>query len=521
MQPLKLFVSTLLILFLAAYSAFSGEVGITSVYSSTSTRQERRAMPFTMPEDGKIISISIYHNGAKDPTDRMILAVYDGSSSPNSRLGVTDETVIDESAGWQTINLDPVSVSGGQPIWLAWVFEDTPGVRYQTGSPGRYQSSQTWSGRMPNPFGSGSQSSYRYSIYATYTTSAAPEISDIPGQIIEEGANFTDIYLNDYVTDDDTPLSYLEWTAAGQVNIDVVILFGSPSTKIARMTYPVGWTGSETVTFTVEDPEGNTDSDDATFTVTEPVYYTLTTSTTGCPEGNITLNPTGPTYLEGTEVTCIASPAKPYFLGWSGDLTSTDEEETIVMDGDKSITANFEAVCAPQSEWDYSVPGVISTDAHVLIGGNLSVNGDYFTCKEIRGVGHQGLVINEPLGTINVMQIGTGELVCAMLDVGADAKIFEGKVYAREVIVTLDPLPDYVFEKNYNLKPLSEIESYINKNKHLPGIPSAGEVKENGLSLGEMQAKLLEKIEEMTLYMIELKKENKELRAKIEEIESK
>ncbi len=53
-------------------------------------------------------------------------------------------------------------------VRLAWVYQSNPGIRYQTGSPGRYQSTQTWSGGMPDPFGSGSQSSYLYSIYATY-----------------------------------------------------------------------------------------------------------------------------------------------------------------------------------------------------------------------------------------------------------------------------------------------------------------------------------------------------------------
>ncbi|WP_046755483.1 hypothetical protein [Kordia jejudonensis] len=71
---------------------------------------------------------------------------------------------------------------------------------------------------------------------------------------------------------------------------------------------------------------------------------------------------------------------------------------------------------------------------------------------------------------------------------------------------------DYVFAKNYNLKPLEEVETFINENGHLPNIPSAEEVESEGLNLGEIDAKLLEKIEELTLYVIELKKEINELK---------
>jgi hypothetical protein len=66
---------------------------------------------------------------------------------------------------------------------------------------------------------------------------------------------------------------------------------------------------------------------------------------------------------------------------------------------------------------------------------------------------------------------------------------------------------DYVFEDNYALQPLSQVEQYIRENKHLPGIPAANEIVEHGLDLGSMDAKLLEKIEELTLHLIRLEKE--------------
>ena len=69
---------------------------------------------------------------------------------------------------------------------------------------------------------------------------------------------------------------------------------------------------------------------------------------------------------------------------------------------------------------------------------------------------------------------------------------------------------DFVFEPDYNLMPLKDLETFIKANKHLPEIPTTAEVQENGISIGEMNAKLLQKVEELTLYVIELKKENEE-----------
>ena len=81
-----------------------------------------------------------------------------------------------------------------------------------------------------------------------------------------------------------------------------------------------------------------------------------------------------------------------------------------------------------------------------------------------------------------------------------------GNVRATEVRVKTPIFPDYVFENNYNLMSLSELEKFIQKNKRLPNIPSAKNVIENGLKLGEMQVKQMEKIEELYLYIIQLEK---------------
>jgi len=84
----------------------------------------------------------------------------------------------------------------------------------------------------------------------------------------------------------------------------------------------------------------------------------------------------------------------------------------------------------------------------------------------------------------------------------------DGQVWATEINVDLAiDFPDYVFKSDYELMPLTELENYIKKNHHLPNIPTAEEIKGSGLGLCDMQVKQLEKIEEIILYLFELKKE--------------
>jgi len=95
-------------------------------------------------------------------------------------------------------------------------------------------------------------------------------------------------------------------------------------------------------------------------------------------------------------------------------------------------------------------------------------------------------------------------------------------VHAQEVKVDLSvPGPDYVFDNDYNLLSLEEIKTYIDKNKHLPEVPSAKEMEANGVNLGEMNMLLLKKIEELTLYVIELKSENEKLNNRLSIVELK
>jgi len=94
-----------------------------------------------------------------------------------------------------------------------------------------------------------------------------------------------------------------------------------------------------------------------------------------------------------------------------------------------------------------------------------------------------------------------------------------GNIRAKEIKVENTNWPDYVFAPSHNLLLLENLESYILQHKHLPEIPSAAEVSQNGVNLGEMDAKLLQKIEELTLYIITQDKEMKAMKSRLDKLE--
>jgi len=106
--------------------------------------------------------------------------------------------------------------------------------------------------------------------------------------------------------------------------------------------------------------------------------------------------------------------------------------------------------------------------------------------------------------------IGTTNPQGYKLAVAGSAAI-DGIVKTTELEVKLDVWSDFVFNDDYKLMPLDQIEKYIKENKHLPDVPSASEVTSNGLKVGEMNAVMMQKIEELTLYLIEQDKKIKKL----------
>jgi hypothetical protein len=147
----------------------------------------------------------------------------------------------------------------------------------------------------------------------------------------------------------------------------------------------------------------------------------------------------------------------------------------------------------------------------ILATGWNSTNGDYTDLRVPGEAANNALLRIQKNGNVGIGTDNPGSFKLAV----------EGKIVAREIQVTLQsPFPDYVFASEYKLRSLFSLENYISKNKHLPGIPSAAEVeKEGGIQLGDMNVKLLEKIEELTLYVIELNKKNEEINKKVEKLE--
>ena len=99
----------------------------------------------------------------------------------------------------------------------------------------------------------------------------------------------------------------------------------------------------------------------------------------------------------------------------------------------------------------------------------------------------------------------------------------DGGLYCTSARVRLKediPVPDFVFQPDYELMPLNEVKTYVQMHSHLPGIPSEAEIRAEGLNLEEMQLKLLQKVEELTLYVIELDEKNKVLEAELETLKT-
>ncbi|MBP2832983.1 fibronectin type III domain-containing protein [Aquimarina sp. U1-2] len=146
-------------------------VGVTTIGDRDATHATRRAMPYTMTENGILQSISLHIAGG---TGEVQLGVYaDNNGAPGDRLAATAITPVRTTRGWQTISLEtPVTVLNGNTVWLAWMFSNHPGIAYVSGTPGRYEATgSSWSAggnNMPSSYGSGAQTDYRYSVYANY-----------------------------------------------------------------------------------------------------------------------------------------------------------------------------------------------------------------------------------------------------------------------------------------------------------------------------------------------------------------
>lgn len=184
----------------------------------------------------------------------------------------------------------------------------------------------------------------------------------------------------------------------------------------------------------------------------------------------------------------------------------------------------------------------LGSDNHgtLLIGSNLYLNNynapansnikTSITHPTMSGAGiiipgngqeHQGSIIfhtSPPSSTVAETEFNSPRMIIkenGNIGIGIQSPIYKldvnGVIHSKEVKVDMIGWADYVFQRNYPLRTLEEVEQHIEENGHLPNIPSTEEVLKNGINLAEMNTKLLEKIEELTLYSIEQNKQIKKL----------
>lgn len=159
---------------------------------------------------------------------------------------------------------------------------------------------------------------------------------------------------------------------------------------------------------------------------------------------------------------------------------------------------------------------VFPTDTSLILWSNSGAN-NYLVLQP--SWGNTGIGTYTPNAKFHLngaMLVGTNsDRIAAGYNVSV-----HGKIMAEVMTVqAYASWPDYVFGKDYKLMPLDQLEQSILKNKHLPNVPAAAEIEKNGISLGDMSTRLMEKVEELTLYIIELNKKNAELEKRLQLVE--
>ncbi|WP_228410105.1 hypothetical protein [Chryseobacterium viscerum] len=168
------------------------------------------------------------------------------------------------------------------------------------------------------------------------------------------------------------------------------------------------------------------------------------------------------------------------------------------------------------SSSSYMSFGVKADGANV---GWLSSSGEASLAKTAVTVGNEGFsflsapsqqtAIDSPVSMNEIMRI-----------TNSGNALLQGKLEAKELKVTLTPTADFVFEENYDLPKLEEVAKHIKEKKHLPEIASAKVMEKEGVNVGEFQIKLLQKIEELTLYVIKQDRQLKDQQEKIQQLET-
>lgn len=221
---------------------------------------------------------------------------------------------------------------------------------------------------------------------------------------------------------------------------------------------------------------------------------------------------------------------------WSRESSGGDDKKIAYLDGNGSnsyfqLFNNSQAIKVQihtNGNSYFGSPGNFgigtetpATKLHLFGGGNsypqlrIHENGGYNSLD----IGHDGsnsiFKTNEGNFLFENGNVGIGTSTT-----GSHKLAVDGTIGAREIRVESGTWSDFVFDSNYTLRNLEELEKFINENKHLPEIPSEEEIIQNGFELGKMDAKLLQKIEELTLYILELNKKIEFQQSQIENLQN-
>ena len=164
--------------------------------------------------------------------------------------------------------------------------------------------------------------------------------------------------------------------------------------------------------------------------------------------------------------------------------------------------------------------GTIGASVSLVAAGIGARTYSLISTASAAGAGMFGVYDSTP-GTYRMVIDSAGNLGIGTTNLSTYKLAVEGNIGARDIIVTNTPWSDYVFKPGYRLRPLSEVASFIRQHGRLPEIPSEAEVKEKGVTVADIQAKLLAKIEELTLHLIQQEKDNRKLRERLTRLETR